>query len=688
MPYRITGTLKLPSGVVAAGVDIKFKALKTFSPLIEQAEIVIRTDAAGKYDVTLEFNTYLCEVTFSTNRPFNAGQFTVASDTVVGKDLPTLLNSGGWQPATPEWIIQIQTWLAEANASAAAADTSAKAAKVSETNSKASETSASSSASSALSSKNASKTSETNAATSASQASASASQASTSANRASTSETNAANSASAAAQSQTLAKTSETTAVAAADRAEQAAQTVVGALVDGGPYDPTTGTLPSPVTLGGQKRSTIWKVTGTGLVGGIDLGSGDSLIYTSRDDSYYKIDNTESVSKVNNKTGVVVLTATDVDAVPIDKCRSASLENYGQYLSSGPIDFDGLGAGFNGLVSISTALNAPPLAATGSGFVHLEVQKTYVGDIVQTTLPFRGAKAIAFRTKKGDVWEPWIVSYTTANKPTATEVGADPSGTASSAITTHEAKANAHAIAGVNGLQAALDTKQGAGTVKQGGSTANKNWDTIGNFNTQGLSATFESFQYDDGNGAGASSPSATSYAKYGVALALSGGQFKLQMIIGADGGIATRGANNGTLSTFGWVHYRDTRNTTVDGNGFIKKASPIVRVGQLEETDGFTRCGQGCCNEEANGVSVEHSGNGVYRIFGSLGFAKDGWYIETPSDANGNKLRHVEYTSLNNTIEVRTFIPNYSNGRCESGEPADIPSGRWIDVRLEMPKK
>ncbi|HHO0780427.1 TPA: prophage tail fiber N-terminal domain-containing protein, partial [Aeromonas hydrophila] len=109
----------------------------------------------------------------------------------------------------------------------------------------------------------------------------------------------------------------------AADRAEQAAQTVVGALVDGGSYDPAIGALPSPVTSGTKKLSTIWKVTGTGVVGGIDLGNGDSLVYTSRDNSYYKIDNTESVSKVNNKTGVVVLSAADVGADPAGASASA-----------------------------------------------------------------------------------------------------------------------------------------------------------------------------------------------------------------------------------------------------------------------------------------------------------------------------------------------------------------------------
>jgi len=80
MGYRLSGTLKLPSGVAAAGVTILFTAQKSFSPLIEQASIPVRTDSAGKYEVTLEFNSYKVDVTFANNIPFTAGSFTVAPD--------------------------------------------------------------------------------------------------------------------------------------------------------------------------------------------------------------------------------------------------------------------------------------------------------------------------------------------------------------------------------------------------------------------------------------------------------------------------------------------------------------------------------------------------------------------------------------------------------------------------------
>ena len=56
--------------------------------------------------------------------------------------------------------------------------------------------------------------------------------------------------------------------------------------------------------------------------------------------------------------------------------------------------------------------------------------------------------------------------YSPTNKPSAADIGADASGSAASAVTAHEAKANAHAIAGVVGLQAALDAKASAAVVR------------------------------------------------------------------------------------------------------------------------------------------------------------------------------------------------------------------------------
>ena len=123
----------------------------------------------------------------------------------------------------------------------------------------------------------------------------------------------------------------------------------------------------------------------------------------------------------------------------------------------------------------------------------------------------------------------------------------------------------------------------------------------------------------------------------------------------------------------------------SVDANGFIKKASPIIKLfaDKIELNDE--------AKEQIN-ITFEKLGVGDYLIKGSLGFAQEGWYIETPKDANGNVLVAVVYEQLkNNDIRVKTYskmvdkitgdiVPN-------TKEPKDIPPTRWIDIRLnELP--
>ena len=119
----------------------------------------------------------------------------------------------------------------------------------------------------------------------------------------------------------------------------------------------------------------------------------------------------------------------------------------------------------------------------------------------------------------------------------------------------------------------------------------------------------------------------------------------------------------------------------SVDANGAIKKASPIVRLfaDKIELNDE--------AKEQVN-ITFEKLDVGDYLIKGSTGFAQEGWYIETPKDANGNVLVAVVYEQLkNNDIRVKTYskmvdkitgdvVPN-------TKEPKDIPPTRWIDIRL-----
>ncbi|WP_312227049.1 phage tail protein [Pseudescherichia sp.] len=137
-------------------------------------------------------------------------------------------------------------------------------------------------------------------------------------------------------------------------------------------------------------------------------------------------------------------------------------------------------------------------------------------------------------------------------------------------------------------------------------------------------------------------------------------------------------------------------RNTTVDGNGFIKQASPIARLISNPEvmpptfTDGdFSVAGVAAVNLEAQGVTAERVGTGVYRVRGAMGLHSDGWTIEIPQDTNGNRLCFVETDIADDgVITVSVFKRRFDidTAMIVAGEPMDIPEGRWIDLRLEMP--
>lgn len=129
----------------------------------------------------------------------------------------------------------------------------------------------------------------------------------------------------------------------------------------------------------------------------------------------------------------------------------------------------------------------------------------------------------------------------------------------------------------------------------------------------------------------------------------------------------------------------KTNRNTTVDANGFIKSASPIVNL-FADKID---------LNNEAQlqEITFEKLGVGDYLIKGSLGFAQEGWYIETPKDANGNVLFSVIYETLENgDISVKTYKKKFdletASIVADLNDPVDITEGRWIDLRLqELPQ-
>ncbi|HGM5490623.1 TPA: pyocin knob domain-containing protein [Serratia fonticola] len=167
---------------------------------------------------------------------------------------------------------------------------------------------------------------------------------------------------------------------------------------------------------------------------------------------------------------------------------------------------------------------------------------------------------------------------------------------------------------------------------------------------------------------------------------------FQVAFPLGSDRMGFRRIQNNGVGE---WKEVWHTGNTTVDANGFLKKASPIARLSSNPEKmadeyrDGFTLSGLAAVNGEAAGVSAERVSVGVYKVTGSLGFALEGWNIEVPQDVNGNRLCFVATdVAEDGTITVKVSKRRFDidTAAIVAGEPMDIPEGRWIDLRLEMP--
>lgn len=133
--------------------------------------------------------------------------------------------------------------------------------------------------------------------------------------------------------------------------------------------------------------------------------------------------------------------------------------------------------------------------------------------------------------------------------------------------------------------------------------------------------------------------------------------------------------------------------NVTVDGNGFLKAASPVVKLFR-----------DGTCelNDESQGVTTERVSEGVYRVSGTLGFNADAQWggqdggIEVPLDRNKQPLIWVDYeVEPTGDLLIKTYhrthlaAPEFARNDVlgyDEGMPIDIPEGRWVDLRVEMP--
>ncbi|MFP2682199.1 phage tail fiber protein [Enterobacter ludwigii] len=141
--------------------------------------------------------------------------------------------------------------------------------------------------------------------------------------------------------------------------------------------------------------------------------------------------------------------------------------------------------------------------------------------------------------------------------------------------------------------------------------------------------------------------------------------------------------------------------NTTKASDGTLKAASPIARIVKSQEdnqrTDideaGFTWCGCGTANAEAEGIKISRLDVGVYILTGSAGLASEGWQLLPPMDPGGmGELGVVEAEQTESGgLTIRLFKRKYmlsDEGEIikTKGELMDVPANSWIDVRLDMP--
>lgn len=316
MSYRIKGALKLPSGQPAAGVDIEFISRRNYSPLLMDLSSIIKTTSTGAYDITLEYGEYAVVVYWGCNQPSHIGKLFVFSDTVAGLDLQTLLQQADWQPATPEYIQQIQDWLAQANSLNNQAIQSAAAAKASEIAAEADRAEVASN-----------KTIVVNAQADVTEKAADVTTkaAQVAVNTAIVNEKTplAVSAADTASQKAVAAAASDASARDAATRAENAALAMTGAILDGGQCDLSSGFYPQPLTVNGQKYSTVWYVQVGGIVGGITYDAGDKLQYTTANSGFYfRIDARDEVVSVNGEKGAITLTPEKIGADPAGTASS------------------------------------------------------------------------------------------------------------------------------------------------------------------------------------------------------------------------------------------------------------------------------------------------------------------------------------------------------------------------------
>ncbi|MBT1855806.1 phage tail protein [Enterobacter hormaechei subsp. xiangfangensis] len=181
-----------------------------------------------------------------------------------------------------------------------------------------------------------------------------------------------------------------------------------------------------------------------------------------------------------------------------------------------------------------------------------------------------------------------------------------------------------------------------------------------------------------------------------------------LGMVYSSDGSASNTTKFNMFIRTDGEVHYnrvgnnvqtwraiaKTTLNTTVDSNGFLKTASPVVKI-----------FGSGKCetNLESEGCTVTRLAKGEYHVEGCQGLNSDAAWggidggFDIPTDRNKQPLVWLDYeVNADGSVLVKTYhrthpeSPAFARNELQGindGDPVDIPSDQFISVRVEMPE-
>ncbi|HBB3893226.1 TPA: hypothetical protein KAL04_002622 [Escherichia coli] len=166
----------------------------------------------------------------------------------------------------------------------------------------------------------------------------------------------------------------------------------------------------------------------------------------------------------------------------------------------------------------------------------------------------------------------------------------------------------------------------------------------------------------------------------------------KFNMFIRTDGEIHFNKINNSSQQWRAIV--KTSLNTTVDSNGFLKTASPVVKV----FSDGRYQT-----NLESEGCTVTRLATGEYLVEGCEGLNSDAAWggidggFDIPTDRNKQPLIWLDYeVHADGSVLVKTYhrthpvAPEFARNMLQGineGDPVDIPSDQFVSVRVQMPQ-